>query len=128
MIALMLAVGAAGCASKQDLPQVGTLDDYVAQSQQQPDPYGNFGIDPFWLATCWYPIPVYYSWPGQNCHYGICENGHQQGPGGVAVTAAGAGSTTSAGAVQSAAVHSGPPITSSFESSFFSHSMGHGHH
>ena len=106
MLAVLCAF-VAGCASKQDLPEVGSLDDYMAQGQN-PDPYAT--IDPFWLAT-WYPYPFYCYQPDPGCHGGVC--GPHTPPGPVAIgrnpknrfvnTAASGSATVASASVQSSA-------------------------
>jgi hypothetical protein len=76
-IFVIVAVVAPGCSTQQNqrtpeeqsqnLPPVGSLDDYLAQgSNNYPyryasyGPYDPFMSDPFWLAPYWYPVPVYY--------------------------------------------------------------------
>jgi len=74
---IAVAVVAPGCsthqkprtaeAQSQNLPAVGSLEDYLAQgSNDYPylyasyGPYDPFMVDPFWVAPYWYPVPVYY--------------------------------------------------------------------
>jgi hypothetical protein len=74
---IAVAVVAPGCstqqnphtaeAQSQNLPAVGSLEDYLAQgSNDYPylyasyGPYDPFMFDPFWVAPYWYPVPVYY--------------------------------------------------------------------
>jgi hypothetical protein len=80
-IFVIAAVVAPGCSTQQtqrtpeaqiqNLPAVGSLDDYLAQgSNDYPYRYASYGaydpfmIDPFWLAPYWYFVPVYY-FPGE---------------------------------------------------------------
>jgi hypothetical protein len=80
-ILVIVAVVALGCstqqnqrtpeAQSQNLPAVGSLDDYLARgSNDYPymyasyGPYDPFMIDQFWLAPDWYPVPFYY-FPGE---------------------------------------------------------------
>ena len=54
-------------AQSQNLPAVGCLDEYLAQSSNaNPYIYASYGrvdpfmVDPFLFAPYWYPLPVYY--------------------------------------------------------------------
>jgi len=46
------------------LPEVGTLDQYLANQDQYSyvtyGPYGLFVLDPFLFPPYWYPVPIYY--------------------------------------------------------------------
>jgi hypothetical protein len=68
---LMLAQGCSGQktqiaedAQSEQLPEVGTLDDYIASQDQYAyvayGPYDLFMFDPFLFPPYWYPVPVYY--------------------------------------------------------------------
>ena len=84
-IFVIVAVVAPGCstqqhqrtpeAQSQNLPAVGSLDDYLAQgSKDNPYRYASYGpydpsmIDPFWFTSYWYPVPVYY-FPGEGARH-----------------------------------------------------------
>ena len=68
---LMLAQGCSGQKSQiaedaqsEQLPEVGTLDDYLAGQDQYEyvayGPYDQFMFDPFLFPPYWYPVPIYY--------------------------------------------------------------------
>jgi hypothetical protein len=68
---LMLAQGCSGQKSQiaedaqsEQLPEVGTLDEYIASQDQYAyaayGPYDQFMFDPFLFPPYWYPIPIYY--------------------------------------------------------------------
>ena len=78
-VAAIVMMGTTGCSTRQNqstpdaqiqnLPPVGSLDDYLAQSSNSyPYTYASYGLygpfmpDPFWCAPYWYPVPVF---PGE---------------------------------------------------------------
>ena len=93
---VLVMMGAPGCSTNQNqstpeaqvqnLPAVGSLDDYLAQgSNGYPDMYASYGLwspfmaDPFWCAPYWYPVPVF---PGQwqRHHFPLASAGYGMPP------------------------------------------------
>ena len=75
-------------AQSQNVPAVGSLDDYLAQSSNSYMyasycSYDPFMIDPFWFAPYWYPAPVHYylpvGWHHEPMGFGGFGGGHMRG-------------------------------------------------
>lgn len=84
----------------ENLPEVGTLDDYLASGDADQYAYLAYGaydavmFDPFWFAPYWYPVPIYFL-PGQHHHAPLA-------PRAVSGPLRGGGSRTVAGAAPTA--------------------------